>query len=72
MKLENCFQCGEPLSFGNYKMIAFDKPYLNIFICTNCYKILDEKEFIKNVILWYNNKENGGKNGQRTSKNRRK
>ena len=59
-----CTKCGKPCKYPNYKMIAIEKPYRNLFFHISCLEEI-EKEFgmypegmalylTKNLELWYN------------------
>lgn len=64
LKNLNCFICDKKLTTYDYKMIAFDRPYLNIFVCKECSN--NQEELIKKVELWYNlNRKENSKNGKK-------
>lgn len=63
LKNLKCFLCGLDLSVNNYKMIAFDTPYLNVFLCKECSK--DTNKLIENVKIWYNLNRKENKNGRK-------
>jgi len=67
-----CLICGQEMSPGTYRMVAFDKPYLNIFIHKDCYANISQEEFINKVLLWYNNNRNGEQNAGKHGKIKRK
>lgn len=63
LKNNKCFLCAMDLTVDNYKMVAFDTPYLNIFVCKDCSK--DTEKLIESVKMWYNLNRKENKNGKK-------
>lgn len=63
LKNKSCFLCSKDLQVNDYKMFAFDYPYINVFVCKECSK--DKEKLIESVEIWYNLNRKENKNGRK-------
>jgi len=48
MSVPNCFECGKTIDDYVYKIIAFDRPHVNLYFHKECYITGDIEEYFAN------------------------